>query len=159
MHKSDDQKGIMLYQSGFKTWHSTESALLKVFNDILLANDCGNFVILMLLDLTAEFDTVEHSVLLHFRTGVVLDWFYSYLAVQTFCCDLKSSLMTWLLNATRVNSGPLSLFTSFGLFCCLSLLWGWLTNNKIVLMKRSYFLWSKWYLWPVLLFLDLWSPI
>lgn len=42
-----------MFQSGFKTLHSTESALLKVFNDIFLATDSGDCVILVLLDLTA----------------------------------------------------------------------------------------------------------
>lgn len=37
---------------------------MKVFNDIRLANDSGNFVILMLLDLTAAFYTVEHRILM-----------------------------------------------------------------------------------------------
>lgn len=38
------------FQSGFKNLHSTESALLKVFNDIFLATDSGDNVILVLLD-------------------------------------------------------------------------------------------------------------
>ena len=41
-----------------KTWHSSETALLRVFNDILSANDFGNSVILMILDLTSAFDTL-----------------------------------------------------------------------------------------------------
>lgn len=42
--------------------HSTESALLKVFNDIFLATDSGDSVILVLLDLTAAFDTLDHEI-------------------------------------------------------------------------------------------------
>lgn len=37
--------------------HSTESALLQVFNNILLLVDSGVVLILLLLDLTAAFDT------------------------------------------------------------------------------------------------------
>lgn len=44
--------------------HSTESALLQVFNDTLLATDSGDSVILVLLDLTSAFDTVVHNILL-----------------------------------------------------------------------------------------------
>jgi len=46
------------FQSGFRKYHSTESALLKVFNDILLSVDSGDSVILLLFDLSATFDTV-----------------------------------------------------------------------------------------------------
>lgn len=57
-----DDNGILeVFQSGFKTLHSTESALLRVFNDILLACDSGNHIV---LDLTAAFDTVDHNILI-----------------------------------------------------------------------------------------------
>lgn len=52
------------FQSGFTNRHSTESALLRVLNDISLATDNGHCVILVLLDLTAVFDTVDHQILL-----------------------------------------------------------------------------------------------
>jgi len=51
-------------QSGFRPGHSTETAVLRVLSDILLAVDRGDLAALMLLDLTAAFDTVDHDVLL-----------------------------------------------------------------------------------------------
>lgn len=52
--------------------HWTESALFRVFNDILLANDTGDYVGLVLLDFTATFDAVDHSILLaHWQHLVV----------------------------------------------------------------------------------------
>jgi exonuclease III len=72
-------------QSAYKTIHSTESALLKVQDDVLQALDKKKGVVLVLLDLSAAFDTVDHNVLLgrlHKRLGLkgrALKWFQSYL--------------------------------------------------------------------------------
>ena len=73
------------FQSAYKPCHSTETALLRVQNDILQALDNGDSVILVLLDLSAAFDTVDHLMLLtrlSKRFGIrgrVLDWLTSYL--------------------------------------------------------------------------------
>lgn len=50
------------FQSGFKS--CPETALLRVFNDLLITVDSGCSVVLVLLDLTAAFDTVDHNILL-----------------------------------------------------------------------------------------------
>ena len=47
---------------GFRPGHSTESAILCVLSDILLAVDRGDFAALVLLDLSAAFDTVDHDI-------------------------------------------------------------------------------------------------
>ena len=81
-------------QSGFKPAHSTETALLKVFNDLILTADSGSPAILVLLDLSAAFDTVDHRILLSRLehqvgiTGTALSWFTSYLANRTFSVQL-----------------------------------------------------------------------
>jgi hypothetical protein len=73
-------------QSAYKKHHSIETALLHVQNDIFLSIDSHNCVLLVLLDLSAAFDTVDHSILLTrlaTRFGVcgkALDWFRSYLS-------------------------------------------------------------------------------
>lgn len=51
-------------QSAYRKFHSTETSLLRVQNDNLLAMDRNQAVLLVLLDLKAAFDTLDHEVLL-----------------------------------------------------------------------------------------------
>ena len=53
-------------QSAYLAHHSiyTQTAVLKVLTDILLALDTGNLAVLTLLDLSAAFDSVHHETLL-----------------------------------------------------------------------------------------------
>uniref|UniRef100_A0A8C6LQF4 Reverse transcriptase domain-containing protein n=1 Tax=Nothobranchius furzeri TaxID=105023 RepID=A0A8C6LQF4_NOTFU len=90
-----------VFQSGFRSGHSTESALLRVLNDIYLSLDQGTSVLLLLLDLTAAFDTVDHAILLDRLErwvgikGSALDWFRSYLQNRTFCVKLGDVFSSW----------------------------------------------------------------
>jgi hypothetical protein len=52
------------FQSAYKRFHSAETSLLKVQNDILVAIDNRKCVVLLLLDMSAAFDTVDHELLL-----------------------------------------------------------------------------------------------
>ena len=51
------------YQSAYKEFHSTETALLKIHDDILSLMDDGRVTALTLLDLSAAFDTIDHTIL------------------------------------------------------------------------------------------------
>ena len=51
-------------QSAYRRNHSTESALLPVRSDVLQAIDGKKCVMLVLLDLSAAFDTIDHEILL-----------------------------------------------------------------------------------------------
>ena len=66
-------------QSAYRQHHSTETALLKVKNDLLLAMDKGQVILLLLLHLSSAFDTVEHQILLkRLRSTIGLREKYSH---------------------------------------------------------------------------------
>ena len=73
-------------QSAYRVGHSTETALIKVKADILNAIDNKEVVCLVLLDLSAAFNTVNHQILLERLkimfglTGTVINWITSYLS-------------------------------------------------------------------------------
>ena len=73
------------YEHGYKKFHSTETLLLPLINEALSAFDNNLAFILLLIDLSAAFDTVDIDLLLHTLeseigiTGVALNWFESFL--------------------------------------------------------------------------------
>ena len=78
-----------MLQSGFRPGHSTETAVLQVLSELLQAVDRGNFGTLVLLDLTAAFDTVDQDIRLQRLQqtfgidGAAHRWLRSYLVGQT----------------------------------------------------------------------------
>ena len=76
-------------QSAYRAFHSVETALLRVQNDIAAALDVHKEVLLLLLDFSAAFDTIDHNQLilrLQSRYGIngnVLSWISSYLKDRT----------------------------------------------------------------------------
>jgi hypothetical protein len=77
------------HQSAYRRCHSTETALLKLSSDVLMAADSGMVTLLAMLDLSAAFDCVDHRILLTRLdrsfgvSGNALDWIRSYLHHRT----------------------------------------------------------------------------
>lgn len=71
-------------------------ALLRVFNDLLMQGDAGEWSVLVLLDLTAAFDTVDHCILAKRLSqyvgisGKALKWFSSYLSHMSFSVRIQN---------------------------------------------------------------------
>jgi hypothetical protein len=82
-------QSVSLFQSAYRKFHSTETALLRIQNDLLLASDQQQVSALILLDLSAAFDTIDHHILLtrlstfYGITGPALKLLESYLHDRT----------------------------------------------------------------------------
>ena len=74
------------FQSAYRANHSTETALVRIANDLLQVIDKGKSTVLSLLDLSAAFDTLDHDILLKRLettfgiSGTAIKWFSSYLS-------------------------------------------------------------------------------
>ena len=108
------------FQSACRIFHSTETTLHKIHNVLILAMDRGEVTTLILFDLSAAFDTVDHSILLNRLQnwfgldGLSLDWFSSYYILlylssrsQTVSVILYSSL--W--HTSRFSTWPTCSFS------------------------------------------------
>ena len=98
-------------QSAYKRFHSTETALLRVQNDILKSLHSKRMVALVLLDLSAAFDTIDHKVLLHrleTRFNIcdnALAWFQSYLRDRTQSVSIQGHMSTSTVLSFGVPQG------------------------------------------------------
>ena len=87
-----------VFQSSYRKHHSTETALIKVKNDLLMRMNSQHVILLILLDLSAAFDTVDHVILLKRLqskfgvTGKALDWFSSYLSDRSQRVSIQGTL-------------------------------------------------------------------
>ena len=86
------------YQHGYKKFHGTETLLLKVVDDVLIGFESNSATIVLLIDLSAAFDTVDISKLLDILEndigikGIALTWFKSFLIGRSQCVKIESSL-------------------------------------------------------------------
>ena len=101
LHQHRDEHNLReVNQSAYRKGHSTETAILKIQNDIWSACDRNECTLLVMLDLSAAFDTVNHSILLkrlHNELGLqgdTLQWVTSYLSSRTQCVVVNNTYST-----------------------------------------------------------------
>ena len=123
-------------QSGFRHGHSTETAILQIVDDALRTLDSGNSCLLVLLDLSSAFDTVNHRTLiqtLELRMGcggTVLNWFTSYLSNRSQVVKIGNSVSKTGKRQQVVSQGSILAPTVFNL--CLEPLCEILRNAGIL---------------------------
>jgi len=72
------------FQSAYRSGHSTETALLKVVNDVVVSACDRQVTVFLSLDISAAFDTIDHDILLDRISqdfgirGTVLSWLQSF---------------------------------------------------------------------------------
>ena len=91
-----EENGIYgIYLSAYLAHHTAETALVRIHNDTARSIDSRRSVLLVLLDLSAAFDTINHNTLLRCLSGYrlfgdVLAWLTSYLCNRTCVVRVKS---------------------------------------------------------------------
>ena len=110
-------------QTAYRAHHSTETALVKVFNDMFQAVDNKQCVLLVLLDLSAAFDTINHEIMLQRLKslfgikGQALQWLKSYFSnrsqtlVVNACKSTSVALTTGIPQGSVVGPGTFPLYT------------------------------------------------
>jgi hypothetical protein len=86
------------FQSAYRPRHSTETALLRVYQDIAAALDSNSCVVLVMLDLSAAFDVIDHPILLkrlehsYGISGSALAWLKSYVSNRSQRVAIRSDV-------------------------------------------------------------------
>ena len=94
-------------QSAHKRHHGTETALLKIRSDLLLAMDDHKASLVVFLDFSAAFDTIDHTILSnrlrndYGLCGKTLDWLESYLTDRYQSVHIKDNSSEY----TKLNFG------------------------------------------------------
>ncbi|XP_065658036.1 uncharacterized protein LOC136082553 [Hydra vulgaris] len=98
-------------QSGFRSNHSTETALLKIRNDIMLNIDDALNTILLSLYISSAFDTIDHSRLISRNkdefgvTDIALKWLTAYLHSRKSFVSIGSTKSRLIASSTGVPQG------------------------------------------------------
>ena len=85
------------HQHGYKKFHSTETMLLEMYDEALLGFENDFCTVLVMIDMSAAFDTVDIDILLKVLQndlnvrGIALSWFRSFLKNRSQCVKIENS--------------------------------------------------------------------
>ncbi|CAK1578673.1 unnamed protein product [Parnassius mnemosyne] len=101
---------LSTFQSGFRPGHSTTTALLKVTDDIRCGIDQKYLTVLVLLDFSSAFNSIDFDILLSILHSInvspsTIQWFDSYLRGRSQCIRINETLSKWCNLATGVPQG------------------------------------------------------
>ena len=111
------------FQLAYRKGYSTETSLIKMTNDILWSMERKEVTAVIVLDMSAAFDTVDHNLLLdilHKKYGITdtaLRWYQSYLrprGMKVHINDAYSSIRTLNYSVLQGSASGANLFTA----CC-----------------------------------------
>ena len=110
----------ILNQSAYRKNHSTETTIVSIFDNIYNAINEGNKVQLVLLDMSAAFDTISHEILLDRLEEIgiadkALDLLKSYITnitYRTLINDIQSDEFQLKYGVPQGTIIILNLFTS-----------------------------------------------
>ena len=110
------------FQSAYRPSHSVETAIVCIQDDVLRSLDARKHVALVLLDLSAAFDTIDHRILLDelHRIGVrgdALRWMSSYLTDRTQCVSVDEHLSCEIRLQHGVPQGSVLGPLLFSVYC------------------------------------------
>ena len=112
-HHIESNKMHSKFQSAYRAYHSCETAMIKIVNDIQRSIHNNNAVALILLDSSAAFDTVDHDILLKKLSNTflikdkALEWIKSYLKNRTFSVRVNENVSQPKLLKYGVPQGSL----------------------------------------------------
>ena len=118
----DNNKLLPINQSAYRQYHSTETAVLKVFSDVLEAADQERLTLLVLHDLSAAFDTADHDILCRKLQssfgfdGPALNWLQSHLNGRECQIKIGDTTSSRVLSICSVPQGSVlgpSLFSIY----------------------------------------------
>ena len=95
------------YQSAYRTGHSCETALMKIYDDVMKYISPTSYVVIVFLDFSAAFDTIDHGILIKRLScdyGIkdkALNWFDSYLKHRNYKVKINNTLS----EPTELNFG------------------------------------------------------
>ncbi|MBV8073763.1 MAG: RNA-directed DNA polymerase, partial [Acidobacteriaceae bacterium] len=84
------------FQSAYRKFHSVETALIRIQNDLLLSFERKQISALVLLDMSAAFDTVNH--------GILLDRLFLNFGIQSSALSFLRSYLSGRTQAVSVDS-------------------------------------------------------